>query len=109
MTVEPSQVGAGTDRVHLKVHQLAPGEGDDHLPLVDGTADDRLLPRGLPLVDTLVCSDMADTVRVHLERRKRGGGEKLEGVKRSRWREIKFAMGKWGDGQQCDNCRRRSL
>ena len=70
----PNASGGATDRVHLEVDQLSPGQRDDHLPLVDGAAHDGLLARGLPLVHALVRADVADPVRVHL-RENGGGGE----------------------------------
>lgn len=59
-------------RVHLEVDQLPSSEGDNHLSLVHGTSKDRFFTRSLPLVYTLVCSDMTDTIWVHL----RGDGDK---------------------------------
>lgn len=53
-------------RVHLKVYQLPSSECNNNLPLVHSTADNGFLPRSLPLVHTLVCSDVADTIWVHL-------------------------------------------
>ena len=53
--------------VHFKVHQLPASEGNDDLSLVYSTFDDALLARSLPLVHTLVSSDVTDTVRVDLQ------------------------------------------
>lgn len=53
-------------RVHFKVDQLSSCEGDDHLSLIDSTADDGLLARSLPLIHTLVCTDVTDPVWVDL-------------------------------------------
>lgn len=66
--------GLRSYRVHLEVDQLASGQSDDHLPLVDGAAHDGLLAGRLPLVHTLVGPDVADAVWVNL-RGGRGGGE----------------------------------
>lgn len=54
--------------VHFKVDQLSSSQGNDHLPLIYGTAHNCLLSRGLPLVHTLICSDMANTIWVNLEK-----------------------------------------
>lgn len=53
-------------RVHLKVDQLSPGECDNNLSLVHGAADNGFLAWSLPLIHTLVRSDVANTVWVHL-------------------------------------------
>lgn len=69
-------------RVHFKVDQLSSSEGDDHLPLVHGAADDCLFAGSLPLVHTLVGSDVADTVWVYLRGEAEGRGK---------------AAGRWGE------------
>ena len=53
--------------VHLEVDEFSAGEGDDDLPLVDCALHDVLLSRSLPLVHTLVCADVSNTVWVYLE------------------------------------------
>ena len=53
-------------QVHLEVDQLPSSEGDDHLMVVEGTLRYGSLARGLPLVDSLVCTDVSDSLRVHL-------------------------------------------
>lgn len=58
-----------TYRIHLEVHQLATGQRNDHLPLIDGTLGDGLLARGFPLVDTLVRPDVPNAVRIDLHQR----------------------------------------
>lgn len=68
-------------RVHLKVDQLPTSEGDDYLPLVHSTADNSFFTRSFPLVHTLVCSDVTDTIWVNLYG---GGSERTTEV---RWRE----------------------
>ena len=60
------EIGGITYRVHLKVDEFAPGQGDHHLALVDGAADDHLVSGRLPFVDALVGADVTDAVRVHL-------------------------------------------
>lgn len=56
-----------THWVHLKVDELTPCEGDDHLPQVDGALGDVFLARCSPLVHTLVCSDVTDAIWVDLQ------------------------------------------
>jgi len=63
-------------RVHLKVDQLPSGEGDDNLSLVHCAADNGFLARSLPLIHTLVRTDVANPVWVHLERE---SGRKVDG------------------------------
>ena len=53
-------------RVHLKVDKLPSCECDNNLSLVHSAANNSFFARSLPLVYTLVCSDVADTVWVHL-------------------------------------------
>lgn len=59
--------GRITYGVHFKIDQLSSCEGDHHLSLVDCTFHNRLLPRSLPLIDSLVCSDVPNPIRIHLE------------------------------------------
>ena len=56
-----------THWVHLKVDELTPCEGNDHLPQVDGALGDVFLARCSPLVHTLVCSDVTDAIWVDLQ------------------------------------------
>ena len=53
-------------QVHLEVDQLPSSEGDDHLMVVEGTLRYGSFARGLPLVDSLVRTDVSDTLRVYL-------------------------------------------
>ena len=53
-------------QVHLEVDQLPSSEGDYHLMVVEGTLRYGSFARGLPLVDSLVRTDVSDTLRVHL-------------------------------------------
>ena len=62
MTTEQS-----TDRVHLEVDELAAGQRDHHLALVDRAAHDVLLARRPPLVHTLVSADMTNAVGIDLQ------------------------------------------
>lgn len=59
--------------VHFKVDQLSTDESNDHLPLIDSTPGDMLLPMCLPLVDTLVCLNVTNALRVHLSRKTEAG------------------------------------
>ena len=56
-----------THGVHLEVDKLSAAERDDDLAAVDGAPHHGLLPRRLPLVDTLVRADVPDAVGVHLQ------------------------------------------
>ncbi len=55
-----------THWIHLKVDELSACESDDDLPAVDGTSDDGLLARRLPLVDSLVLANVTDALRIYL-------------------------------------------
>ena len=55
-----------THRVHFKVDKFATSEGYHNLTLIDGTLDDVTFARSLPLVDTLICTYMTNTVGVDL-------------------------------------------
>ena len=56
-----------TYRIHLKIDQLSSCQGNHHLSLVHSTFHNRFLPRGLPLIDSLVCSYMPNAIRIHLQ------------------------------------------
>lgn len=58
-------------RVHFKVDQLSSSQCNDHLPLVYGTSHNCLLSWGLPLINTLICSDMANAIWVDLGGKKK--------------------------------------
>lgn len=53
-------------RVHLKIDELPSSKCNNNLSLVHSAADNGFFARSLPLIHTLVCSDVADTVWVHL-------------------------------------------
>lgn len=53
--------------VHLEVDELPSGQSDHHLPLVDGALHNDLLPRSLPLVDSLIGTDVTDSIGIDLE------------------------------------------
>lgn len=53
--------------VHLKIDQLASCQGNYYLSLVHCTFHNCFLSRGLPLIDSLVCSDVPNAIRIHLE------------------------------------------
>lgn len=74
-------------RVHLKVDKFPSGQRNDHLTLIYSTADNRFLPGSLPLVHTLVRSDVADPVWVHLTKQQRDTATSSEQRKTSlsRW------------------------
>lgn len=55
--------------VQLEIEELAAGEGDDDLLVVDGRTDDRPPGRRGPLGDALVAPDEADAGREHLHQR----------------------------------------
>lgn len=63
-------------RVHFKVDQLPSCEGDNHLSLIHSTADNSFFTGSLPLIHTLVCSDVTDTVWVHLYKQPEDQGRK---------------------------------
>lgn len=61
--------GKQTHGIHLEVDELAAGESDDHLATVDRAPDDRLLARRLPLVDSLVLTNVSNALGVDLQRK----------------------------------------
>ena len=58
--------GKQTHGVHLEVDELTAGESDDHLATVDRAPHDRLLARGLPLVDSLVLTNVTNALGINL-------------------------------------------
>lgn len=55
-----------TYRVHFEINEFTTGEGDDDLPLVYGTLDDRFFTRCFPLIHTFVSSDMTNAIGIYL-------------------------------------------
>lgn len=53
-------------RVHFEVHELSPGECNDNLSPVDRASNDRLLARRLPLVDSLVLTNVTNALGINL-------------------------------------------
>lgn len=67
LTLSSTMNGKITYRIHLKIDQLSSCQGDHHLSLVHSTFHNRFLPRGLPLIDSLVCPYVPNAIRIHLE------------------------------------------
>ena len=72
-----------THGIHLEVDELATGESDDHLAAVDRAPHDRLLARRLPLVDSLVLTNVSNALGVDLQR-KANYGPGFESQRRNR-------------------------
>lgn len=53
-------------RIHFEINEFPCRQSDHDLPLVNGTFHDRFLSRGLPLVDSFICSNVPDPVRIYL-------------------------------------------
>lgn len=53
-------------RVHLKVDKFPSSKRNNNLSLIYSTADNCFLARSLPLIHTLVCSDVTNTIWVNL-------------------------------------------
>lgn len=55
-------------RIHLKVDQFTARQSDYNLSLIHGAFNNRLFARCFPLVDTLVGTNVTDTVGINLEK-----------------------------------------
>ena len=54
--------------VHLKIHDFTSREGDDNLPLIQGTSSNNLLAWCSPLIHTFICTDVSNPLRINLQR-----------------------------------------
>lgn len=55
--------------VHFEIDHLSTSKGNNNLSQIYGTPDDGFLTRSLPFVDTLICSDVANSIRVDLQKK----------------------------------------
>jgi hypothetical protein len=54
--------------IHFKVHKFSTGESNDNLTLVHCTFNNSLFAGCFPLIHTLICTDVTDTIWVYLEK-----------------------------------------
>jgi len=57
----------GTYWIHFEVDEFSASQGNHNLSLIDCTSENGSLPWCLPFIDSSVCSDVTNSIRVNLK------------------------------------------